>query len=589
MKRPLFIAGLLLVHTCLQAIRLTDTVIHHENNSIDLSLRLDLDQQELVYSNTIVLSVNHPDVQLEPWHTDAQVKFPYVPKRKDNTAAYTESFTIHTTAHKKTDVPLCDAQIHLSCATNKTAEPIEHWTPISFSQDSSGENQTQQQTARSTASHKGSQQKQTTGKEQSQTLKEWVKSIQSSLTQTHSWLLKLLFAFLLGILLSLTPCIYPMVPITVGVLQSQGSKSLLRNFCLSSAYTLGISTTFSLFGLLAATSGEAFGHILGNPIFILCIVALLSYFALSLFGLYNLYIPRFLQQKRSISGGGSFLSIFAFGLVSGSVASPCLSPGLALILSMVAAMANKFFGFLLLFAFGVGISMPLLIIGTFSGSINLLPRAGSWMLEVQKLFGFMLFGMCFYYLNNILPWWIIAIMLTIFALCSGLYYLRSASETHSPVWRAIKNVLGVAGVVLSVFLLVESFQEIYYPKLDDGIESTWYTDYQQAILDAKKQDKKLFLDFWAPYCSLCKLITSTVLKDPAVAKVLSEKYIVVSINGNDADLEPFKSLKDRYGIQGFPNLLIVDPRTGQELHRWRGEIEDESIADVIAELHQYAE
>lgn len=425
-------------------------------------------------------------------------------------------------------------------------------------------------------------------------VKAWVKSIQTDLLQTDSWTLRLLFALILGILLSLTPCIYPMIPITVGVLQSQGSKSLFKNFLLSFAYTLGLSTTFALFGLLAATSGEAFGHLMGNPIFVICIVALLCYFALSLFGLYNLYIPRFLQQKPSLDGTknsgtiGSFISIYTFGLISGSVASPCLSPGLALILTMVASIAHKVLGFLLLFAFGIGISTPLLIIGTFSGSINLLPRAGMWMLEIQKIFGFMLLGMCFYYLSNILPWWVIAVMLTIFAFSAGLYYLRAASYEKSSTWKNIKMVLGVTGIALSVFLLVESLQEIYYPKLDDGIEETWYTDYDQAVADAKKQDKKLLLDFWAPYCSLCKLIANTTLKDPAVVKALQADYIVVSINGNDADLEPFKTLKEQYTIKGFPNLLLVDPQDGKLLHRWQGEIEDEEITHVVAKLQECA-
>jgi thioredoxin:protein disulfide reductase len=419
--------------------------------------------------------------------------------------------------------------------------------------------------------------------------KNLIKSIQNYLTTTHSITLRIMFALILGILLSLTPCIYPMIPITVGVLQSQGSKSLLTNFLLSSAYTLGISTTFSVFGLLAATSGQAFGYMLANPLFIIFIVALLLYFALSLFGLYNLYIPRFLQKKHSIQGGGSFGSIFLFGLISGSVASPCLSPGLALILAMVATMANKFVGFLLLFSFGIGISTPLLIIGTFSGSINLLPRAGGWMLEIQKIFGFMLIGMCFYYISNIAPWWSVLIMMTIFSLCAGLYYLRSASTERSAAWRNLKNVLGITGVALSVFLTVESFQELYYPHLDDDIQTTWYTDYEKAVSDAQAENKKLFLDFWAPYCSLCKLIASTTLKEPAIAKVLAENYIVVSINGNDAQLEPFKTLKERYAIQGFPNLLIVDPTNGKELYRWRGEIEDEATADVVAIFEQYAQ
>ena len=358
----------------------------------------------------------------------------------------------------------------------------------------------------------------------------WLKSIPNKIKTTDSIFLRILLVFLLGLLMSLTPCIYPMIPITVGVLQSQGSKSFFKNFMLSSAYTLGLATTFSIMGLLAASSGEAFGHMMGNPLFVIVIVAVLCYFALSLFGLYNMYIPKFLRNKKSsLSKGGSLLSIFFFGLMSGTVASPCLSPGLALVLTMVATIANKFLGFLLLFAFGVGISTPLLIIGTFSSSINLLPRAGTWMIEVQKIFGFMLFGMCFYYLNNILPWYIILVMLTLFSLCTGIYYLRSISPQDSAAWKWTKNVFGISGIALSVFLFVETFQELYYPELNVGIESSWHSDYDEAVRIARQERKNLFIDFWAPFCSICKAITRTVLKDPAVAKEL-ENFVVVQVD-----------------------------------------------------------
>lgn len=424
--------------------------------------------------------------------------------------------------------------------------------------------------------------------EEGSSIKAWVASLPQKIKNTDSIFIRLLFVFLLGLLMSLTPCIYPMIPITVGILQSQGSSSVFRNFILSSAYTLGLATTFSFMGLLAASSGEAFGHMLGNPIFVLCIVTVLCYFAFSLFGFYNLYIPRFLQNKGSMSSGGSFFSIFVFGMMSGTVASPCLSPGLALVLTMVAALANKFLGFLLLFAFGVGISTPLLIIGTFSSSINLLPQAGTWMIEVQKVFGFMLIGMCFYYLSNVMPWYLILVGLTLFTLCIGFYYLRSVSSGDSRTARNVKSMVGICAIAVSVFLFVETFQELYYPELNQGIEATWYTDYDDALAVAKKEHKKILLDFWAPFCSICKRITQTTLKDPCVAKEL-ENYVVVKVDASDADLEPYKSLQARYDVQGVPNLIIIDPYSGKQIKRWRSEIYDEDNALVAQEFKKYAE
>jgi len=582
MKKIVFIAALAgSFYLRLQALTLSTETVKKDFGQLTLDFQVHVAPGELIDRKSIQLSINHPDTKLS-WNINQEPIELFAHHKKF--LGYDKDFVINTTL--KTTEMVDNAFLHISFLNLENSELFQQFIPVTFSTEIETESN---QGVIDQANTVNVNHDTAPIKPSAFNAKELIKSLQTYLTTTNSVTLRIIFALILGILLSLTPCIYPMIPITVGILQSQGSKSLLTNFLLSSAYTLGISTTFSLFGLLAATSGQAFGHMLASPIFILFIVSLLLYFALSLFGLYNLYIPRFLQKKHSIQGGGSFGSIFLFGLISGSVASPCLSPGLALILAMVATMANKFVGFLLLFAFGIGISTPLLIIGTFSGSINLLPRAGGWMLEIQKIFGFMLIGMCFYYISNITPWWSVLIMMTIFSLCAGLYYLRSASTEYSAIWRNIKNVLGVIGVALSVFLMVESFQELYYPHLDEGIETTWYTDYEKAVTDAQAENKKLFLDFWAPYCSLCKLIASTTLKEPAIAKVLSQNYIVVSINGNDAQLEPFKTLKERYAIQGFPNLLIVDPADGKELHRWRGEIEDESTADVVAVLEKHAQ
>lgn len=542
----------------------TDVIAHIQTTS-----------DEHINEKNIVLSSNHKDVQLS--------------------APLFHNNTLTTQATKTVTSPI-DANVHITLVSNKQTKPTETIFPIKFQEYSNNSTKSLQQlsTHASSSNTGGSfrtekgffQNIQHSIKVKTKHVSEFLKD---NIVHSKSWTLKLLFALILGILLSLTPCIYPMIPITVGILQAQGSKSILKNFSLSLMYTLGLATTFSLLGLLAASSGEAFGSIMGNPIFILCFVALLAYFAFSMFGLYTLHIPRFLQKKRDIGGGGSYLSIFVFGLASGSVASPCLSPGLAFLLAMVATMANKFIGFLLLFAFGVGVSTPLLVIGTFSGSMNVLPKAGMWMLEVQKLFGFMLLGLCFFYLSNILPWHVILIMLTIFALCSGLYYLRSINKHDSAVWKNIKSIFGIIGIALSLYLAVESFQEIYYPSLDnDPFEQTWYTDYDKAVTDAKHQHKKLFVDFGATFCTLCTHIKNSVIKHPSVIKTLSEDYVFVYVNGDDSGIEPYKTLKERYSIQGFPTLLVVNPKDGEELKRWQGEIEDESISDVINELEKYS-
>lgn len=419
----------------------------------------------------------------------------------------------------------------------------------------------------------------------------WSTRIQKGMTKGDSFGLKFLFAFLLGILMSLTPCIYPMIPITVGILQSQASKSVLKNFLLSSMYTLGLATTFATMGLMAASSGEAFGHLLANPLFVIAIVITLCYFAFSLFGFYNLYIPRFLQNKNSMIPSGSYLSIFTFGIISGSVASPCLSPGLALILTMVATLANKLLGFLLLFAFGIGVSTPLLIIGTFSSSLSVLPRAGMWMLEVQKIFGFMLLGMCFYYLGSIIPQTPLTLMFVAFLICIGCYYIYSSLAPQSIGSKIIRNLIGffVIGVALyiGIFTVLMTMPQAGLQEQTHVTTPVWITDFEEGHALAVKENKPMLIDFWAPFCSICKIITKKVLLHKTVYQELHDNFVVVMIDITKKENEKNMEIKEEYQVHGVPTLLIINPHTKQELARWASELYDKEVSEVAQDLKSY--
>ncbi len=545
-----------------------------------LFIYVTLNPNELIYEKEILLSINNPHVELSPWKTEVKAVTTYDPHFKEQRTVFDKNFTLEAEVSKA--APSQEpATLHVILASNEQPSPQEKLFSVSFlTPDVEGA--TNELTVLQNAN---SDSKEITPAAE-KNWQEWSQSLKDKIIATESWSLRLLFALLLGILLSLTPCIYPMIPITVGILQTQGTSSLLRNFLLSLCYALGLGTTFSLMGLLAASSGQAFGHLLGNPIFVLCIVALLCYFAFSLFGFYNLYIPRFMQNKGSYSKSGSALSIFLFGMASGTFASPCLSPGLALILALVAAMANKLAGLLLLFCFGLGLSVPLIIIGTFSSSITMLPRAGMWMMEVQKIFGFMLLSMCLYYLSAIAPLFVILSMLTLFFLVVGLYYLQQ--RTRSPFWRLIKNCVGFLCIILSAFVAIQAIHETFYSEEETIVTLPWYTNYEEAVSAAQEKNKKLFIDFSTPYCSICSAITKTVLQDKEISKVLTDLYVLLAIDASDSKEEPYKTLRDRYDIQGVPTILIIEPASGKELKRWMSELYGTKRNQVIADLKTYS-
>jgi len=212
----------------------------------------------------------------------------------------------------------------------------------------------------------------------------------------------LLLAFLIGIISSLTPCIYPMIPITLGILQAQASPSVFHNFLLSFFYVTGIATVYATLGYIAATTTVMLGQWLANPWVVALLIALFLYLAFSMFGFYEIYLPRFLQKGSSVKvRKGSLFYSFIFGGISGMAASPCLTPPLALLLGFVATRGSPLVGFLTLFVFAMGMGLLLMVVGTFSNTLTNLPRAGAWMNEIKKFFGFLLIGVAIYFLGHL--------------------------------------------------------------------------------------------------------------------------------------------------------------------------------------------
>lgn len=418
-------------------------------------------------------------------------------------------------------------------------------------------------------------------------IKKWVVSL---LTEgNRSWSVEFLLVFILGLLMSFTPCIYPMIPITVGVLQTTGAHSLWRSFALAGSYTLGISTTFALLGLLASIGGMQFGSLMANPVVLLSIAAVLVYLGFSMFGWYELSIPQFLQSGRALKKRGSLLSAFVFGALSGTVASPCVSPGLALLLTRAAALKNNFLGFLLLFTFGVGSSLPLLFIGTFSSSINMLPRAGMWMIEVKKIFGFLLLGTALYYLHliNGMPFSMILILLIILLLGLGISYVVSAAGTPRGFnkTKLYRHVMGVLLLAAAIFVGMEQYKiACTCDESSASAEAWWSTDYEQARVQAQQSNKFLFLDFTAVWCSSCVAVDKKILSTQTVRDAVSAISIPVKVDCSDPHATHCVHLKKQFGVIGFPTYLLIDAQTEHIVARWGSEILELDATQFAAQL-----
>lgn len=215
-----------------------------------------------------------------------------------------------------------------------------------------------------------------------------------------SILLAFLAAYLGGVIISFTPCTYPLIPVTVGIIGAQNSPSRLRGFSLSMIYVAGMALTYSILGGVAALSGKIFGQMQTTPWTYFIMGNLCLIMGLAMLDVFNLSLP--VSQKLMNFTGGSgrkgFLGIFIIGAVSGFVIGPCTAPALAVLLGYVALKTNVFMGMALLFIFAFGMGTLLVIVGTFAGVIAALPKSGVWMTKIKFIFGLILIGAAEYFL-----------------------------------------------------------------------------------------------------------------------------------------------------------------------------------------------
>ena len=211
--------------------------------------------------------------------------------------------------------------------------------------------------------------------------------------------------FLAGVLTSLTPCIYPMIPITAAIVggqaasESGGAPSRLRPLLLSLTYVVGLALVYAALGLFAGMTGTMFGRVSTNPWLYFAMANVLLLAALSMFDVIPVRLPAFITQRAATAGsGGRFGGAFAMGAMSGLVAAPCSAPVMIAVLTWVSATKSGLLGFIYLFTFSLGMCAILVVVGVSSGTVSRLPRAGLWMVRVKKIFGIVMLGVAEYYL-----------------------------------------------------------------------------------------------------------------------------------------------------------------------------------------------
>lgn len=399
-----------------------------------------------------------------------------------------------------------------------------------------------------------------------------------------------LVVFAGGLLTAMTPCVYPLIPITVSVFGARKAEGRGRSLALTSAYIVGMGVVFSALGILAAKTGQAFGSMLGSPAVVMGLALFLLLLASSMFGAFELALPSAMQTKLSNVGGTGLAGAFIMGSVSGFLAAPCTGPVLTGLLAFVAKSANTTLGAALLFIYALGIGVPFFLIGVFTVR---LPRGGVWMEWVKSVLGIMLVALAFSYLKDAFPWardmvkglgaqvgqvpgaLIAAALVTVGVLLGAVH--RSFKEGARDFgFKALGVVLVVGalvvrggaldarptgelwvrmGLVAPAATPAWQWHHVMPPKsatFDAG-------QFERVLATAKKEGRPVLIDFFADWCAACKeLDRHTYPSSEVISQAEDGHFLTIKIDATNSE-DRLDALMEQLGVEGLPTVAFVNP------------------------------
>ena len=391
--------------------------------------------------------------------------------------------------------------------------------------------------------------------------------------------------FVLGLGLSLTPCVFPMIPILSGIIAGQGQHiTKLKGFTLSAAYVLGMAITYAIAGVIAGKSGALLSAALQNPWVLGSFALIFVILAFSMFGFFELQMPNFIQSRLTESSnkmrGGNLTGVFAMGVLSALIVGPCVAAPLAGTLLFISQTGDGWKGGWALFAMALGMGAPLIAMGIGGGS--LLPRAGAWMNAVKAFFGVMLLGVAIWLISPVVSVLVLMLLWAALLIISAIYLhaldpLPQNAHGFKKFWKGVGVIALVVGVALVIGALSGS-RDILQPlagirgaagtggtvaaSAEHGLKFERVKSVQE--LDARiaaAKGKNVMLDFYADWCVSCKEMERFTFNDPKVQARLKDTVLLqADVTANtDAD----KALLKRFRLFGPPGMIFFD-RNGVE-------------------------
>ncbi|HEU4385453.1 MAG TPA: cytochrome c biogenesis protein CcdA [Anaeromyxobacteraceae bacterium] len=367
-----------------------------------------------------------------------------------------------------------------------------------------------------------------------------------------------------GVLTSLTPCVYPLIPITVSIFGARSSASRAQAAALSGLYVLGIAAMYSALGGMAALTGKAFGSVMQNPWVIGGIAVIFAAMAASMFGAFELKLPAGLQARLSTVGGAGYLGALGMGLVAGVIAAPCTGPVLTAALAFVAAKGSVPFGVGIMFAYALGMGLLFFVIGAFSVS---LPKSGAWMETVKGIFGVALLAAAGVFLRDAFP-----AVKPLFSAARGAALLAAGTAGLGILLGAVQasfsgpareRLAKAAGIALTVGGIVYASGSASARSAAASADFPWLRQDEAAALAlARAEGRPVIIDFWADWCAACLELDRAAWSDPRVRQE-AKRFVALKMDGTQ-DSDAFQRVFDKYRVVGMPTVIFIDSK-GREV------------------------